>query len=83
MGLFGGAGHSLEIVNRLSSEGMLIGIDRDEEAIESAKERLSNYSNVKYIHENHVQISEILSSIGITGVDRNSTRSWSFFISIR
>ena len=69
MVLFGGAGHSLEIVKRLSNEGLLIGIDRDEEAIEAAKQKLVGYSNVKYIHENHDNIKEILEDIGIEGVD--------------
>ena len=38
--LFGGAGHSYEIVKRLSGNGKLIGIDRDEEALKAAKEKL-------------------------------------------
>ena len=33
-GTIGGAGHSKEIVKRLSDKGMLIGIDRDEEALQ-------------------------------------------------
>ncbi len=32
MELLGGAGHSKEIIKRISSNGILIGIDRDEEA---------------------------------------------------
>ena len=32
-GTMGGAGHSFEIVKRLSKDGLLIGIDRDEEAL--------------------------------------------------
>ena len=40
-GTMGGAGHSIEIVKRLSSEGKLIGIDRDEEALKASKESLS------------------------------------------
>ena len=36
-GTLGGAGHSKEIVKKLSSQGVLIGIDRDEEALEAAK----------------------------------------------
>ena len=38
----GGAGHSIEIAKRLSSKGRLIGIDRDEEALNAAKSRLNN-----------------------------------------
>ena len=68
-GTLGGAGHSKEILKRLSKEGMLIGIDRDEEALEAAKENLKEYSNVKYIHGNHDDIKEILEEIGIEQVD--------------
>ena len=46
-GTLGGAGHSKEIVKRLSKKGMLIGIDRDEEALKAAKENLKEFSNVK------------------------------------
>ena len=68
-GTLGGAGHSKEILKRLSKEGMLIGIDRDEEALKAAKENLKEYSNVKYIHGNHDDIKEILEEIGIEQVD--------------
>ncbi|MBR6767607.1 MAG: 16S rRNA (cytosine(1402)-N(4))-methyltransferase RsmH, partial [Clostridia bacterium] len=36
----GGAGHSSEIIKRLSEKGMLIGIDRDGNAIEAATTRI-------------------------------------------
>ena len=35
-GTIGGAGHSKEIIKKLSEKGLLIGIDRDEEALEAA-----------------------------------------------
>ena len=68
-GTMGGAGHSIEIVKRLSSDGTLIGIDRDEEALKASKERLSEYKNVTYIHDNHDNIKEILQKLGINQVD--------------
>ena len=66
---FGGAGHSKEILKRLDAEGLLIGIDRDEEALKAAKENLSEYKNVKYIHGNHDDIKDLLQEIGIEKVD--------------
>lgn len=68
-GTIGGAGHSLEIVKKLSEKGMLIGIDRDEEALAVAKERLKEFNNVKYVHDNHDNIDEIIKNLNIKGVD--------------
>ena len=68
-GTMGGAGHSIEIVKRLSKDGRLIGIDRDEEALKAAKERLAEYKNVTYIHDNHDNIKEILQKLEINQVD--------------
>ena len=65
----GGAGHSSEILKKLSSKGKLIGIDRDEEALKAAKERLKEYENVVYLHGNHDDIKELLKSIQIDKVD--------------
>lgn len=66
---FGGAGHSKEIIQRLSSQGMLVGIDRDEEALEAAKGNLKEFSNVKYMHDNHDNIKDILEHLNIDKVD--------------
>ena len=65
----GGAGHSLEIAKRLSSKGKLIGIDRDEKALEVAKNRLKEFSNIEYVHDNHDNIKEIIEKLGIKEVD--------------
>lgn len=65
----GGAGHSFEIAKRLSNKGILIGIDKDEEAIETAKQKLKSFSNVKFIHGNHDNIKEILEELNIKTVD--------------
>lgn len=69
MELFGGAGHSIEIVKRLNLEGKLIGIDRDKEALEAAKIKLSEYKNVLYYHGNHDNIKEILKELNIKKVN--------------
>lgn len=68
-GTLGGAGHSEQIVKRLSGEGLLIGIDRDLDAIVAAKDRLKMYSNVKYVHGNHDDIKDILKSLNIEKVN--------------
>ena len=68
-GTLGGAGHSKEIIKRLSNKGLLIGIDRDEDALKAAKENLKEFQNVKYIHGNHDEINEILNEVKIEQVD--------------
>ena len=68
-GTIGGAGHSKEIVKRIGENGLLIGIDRDEEALKSAKKTLAEYSNVKYVHRNHDDIKKILNDLELDKVD--------------
>lgn len=68
-GTLGGAGHSKEILKRLSSNGTLIGIDRDTEALAAAKQNLKKFNNVKFIHGNHDDIQYHLNEIGINKVD--------------
>lgn len=65
----GGAGHSYNIAKRLSKKGLLIGIDRDEEALEVAKRRLKEFNNIKYIHDNHDNIKEVIERLNIDKVD--------------
>ena len=52
----GGAGHSYHIAKRLSKNGLLIGIDRDKEALDVAKERLKDFDNIQFVHNNHDNI---------------------------
>lgn len=68
-GTIGGAGHSKEIIKRLSSKGFLIGIDKDDEALNAARIALKNFTNYKLIHGNHDNIKEILEDLGIEKVD--------------
>lgn len=68
-GTLGGAGHSKRIAEKLKNTGLLIGIDRDEEAIRVAQKRLSEFTNIKFLHNNHDNIKEILMENEIQGVD--------------
>lgn len=65
----GGAGHSSHILKKLSSKGTLIGIDQDNDALRAAKEKLKDYSNVKFVHNNFYNIDSILTSLDIPNVD--------------
>ncbi|MCR5848010.1 MAG: 16S rRNA (cytosine(1402)-N(4))-methyltransferase RsmH [Lachnospiraceae bacterium] len=56
----GGGGHSEEVLKRLEGTGLLIGIDQDEDALSAAKERLKEYKNVIFVHDNFENIKEIV-----------------------
>ena len=65
----GGGGHSLEIAKRLD-KGRLICIDRDMDAINAGKERLSEHlDKVTFVNSNFKNIKDVLSELGIEKVD--------------
>ena len=57
----GGAGHSLEIAKRLDG-GKLYFIDKDEDALKVARERLSGY-NVELIHGDFKEVIPTLPKV--------------------
>ena len=68
-GTLGGAGHSSQIVKRLTT-GRLIGIDRDPVALCAAGERLAPFADrVTLVHSNFCQIAQVLKDLDISGVD--------------
>ena len=68
-GTLGRAGHSLEIVRRLTT-GRLIALDRDETAIEAANRRLGDYlDKVTLVHSNFSALDAVLHELGVRGVD--------------
>ena len=71
-GTLGGGGHSSEILRRLQG-GHLIGIDQDEEALEAAGRRLSEFGeegkNFTLIRDNYCNAAETVRSLGYRGVD--------------
>ena len=68
-GTLGGAGHSKEIVKKLTS-GKLIGIDQDTNALKKAREVLKDdLDKVILVHDNFKNIKNILKDLEIEKVD--------------
>ena len=68
-GTLGRAGHSREIAKRLTT-GRLICVDRDDAALEAARDRLADWMDkVTLVHSNFDHIDTILNDLGLSGVD--------------
>jgi len=68
-GTLGRAGHSREIARRLTT-GRLVCIDRDQEAIDAARERLAPWMDrVTLVHGNFAALDVILRENGLDGAD--------------
>ncbi len=68
-GTLGGAGHSYEIARRLTT-GRLIGVDRDEVALEAASKRLAPFAQcVTTVHSNFSELDKILDDLGLDAID--------------
>ena len=66
----GGGGHSHAIGERLSTEGMIVGLDQDVAALEAASKRLEDLScQVKVIQTNFSNLKQALQEAGIYEVD--------------
>lgn len=69
-GTLGGAGHSNEIANHLNSNGLLIGIDQDENAIKAASQKLwALKDRVTLVRDNFSNIDHVLENLKIDGFD--------------
>ena len=68
-GTLGGAGHSREILKRLTT-GRLIGVDRDPKALAAAQARLAPWlDRVTLVHSNFAELDAILDGLEIPAVD--------------
>ena len=66
----GRGGQSLEIAKRVGKCGMLVGLDVDAANLEFAKERLKTApAKVRLFHANFAELGEVLSEVGVSGVD--------------
>ena len=69
-GTLGGAGHSKEILKRLSDGGLLIGIDKDQEALDVATKRLCEVGkNFVTVKDDFKDFDNILNNLKIDKVD--------------
>lgn len=66
----GTGGHSLKILEQIIPAGRLIGIDRDQESLNTAKERLIDYGSAcEFVYGNFIDIEKILNNLNIEKVD--------------
>ena len=65
----GGAGHSSEIVKRLSPKGRLIGLDKDQDALDVCKQRLKDYNNVTLVKSDFKDVKFVLENLNIDNLD--------------
>lgn len=69
-GTLGGGGHASGICEKLNQKGILIGIDRDGDAVRAAGARLAQYPCVKMlVQDNYVNIKSIIEERGIESID--------------
>ena len=69
-GTLGGAGHSSEILKRLTAGGLLIATDKDDDALKVSTERLSKIgSNFKVVKSDFKNFDNILDGLGIDKID--------------
>jgi 16S rRNA (cytosine1402-N4)-methyltransferase len=63
-------GHALAILERIRPEGLLLGLDRDQESLEKAWVRLSEYAGaVRLVHDNFKNLPLILNNLHFKSVD--------------
>ena len=68
-GTLGGGGHSAEILRRLNGTGHLYGIDRDNDALAAATERLGAAGNFTAVKGNFHDVKALLAERGVEKID--------------
>lgn len=68
-GTAGLGGHSAAILDELAGKGQLICLDRDPEAVRWCQERLSPFSNVRFVRANFADLDEVMKDLGLEEVD--------------
>lgn len=69
-GTLGGAGHAGLILSACGPDGILIGFDRDADAIAVARQRLAPFGDrARLFQRNYAEIAETLAELGMPGID--------------
>ena len=69
-GTLGGGGHSSGICSKLGEDGLLVGIDRDNDALCAAGKRLSQWQCRKeFVHARFSEVKSVLQGLGIDKID--------------
>jgi len=69
-GTLGGGGHASEILKQTAPDGIIVGIEWDEEAIAEARKNLASYGDrVKIFRENFVNLPDVLRAMQMEAVD--------------
>ena len=70
-GTLGGAGHAALIASYCTPDhGLLIGVDRDQEALNAARKRLAEYGDsIRLVHGNFADLGTHLDQLGISALD--------------
>lgn len=66
----GGGGHAEAILDRLGSSGILIGIDKDKEALDAARHRLENFSRQTIlVNDDFRNLAKVLDHLKLAHID--------------
>lgn len=65
----GGGGHSMGILERLSSDGLLISLDKDDEALATCRRKAEGKANWKIVKSDFSKIDEVLEELNLEKVD--------------
>jgi len=66
----GTGGHSAEILKRITPQGRLIGIDRDENSLSVCRQRLAEFKDsIDFVQANFADLDQVLANLGIQNID--------------
>lgn len=69
-GTLGGGGHAAMVLEATAPDGILIGLDRDEQALAAARARLAPFGErARLFHRNFAELDPLLAELGIAGLD--------------